>query len=54
MGVKNLWLELLKAGEANIAVYSLEGKTVAVDLGSWIVELRTVDATQRFGNLYIR
>ncbi|XP_060084136.1 flap endonuclease GEN homolog 1-like [Ylistrum balloti] len=59
MGVKTLWPVLQEAVDStdkNVSVQSLQGKRVAVDLSSWIVEFQTVKTkgTYFLKNLYLR
>ena len=54
MGVTSLWEILDPVGEKGLHLSELSGKTLAVDLSAWIVEMKTAGPNVGFRNLYIR
>ncbi|XP_076102050.1 flap endonuclease GEN homolog 1-like isoform X1 [Mytilus galloprovincialis] len=54
MGVTKLWTLLVDACQNDITVSSLHGQTIAVDLSSWICELKKIQIAQKIPNLYLK
>ena len=53
MGVTSLWEILDPVGEKGLNLSELSGKTLAVDLSAWIVQMKTAGPTG-LHNIYIR
>ncbi|CAC5366395.1 GEN1 [Mytilus coruscus] len=54
MGVTKLWTLLTDTCQHDLPVSSLHGQTIAVDLSSWICELRKIQIAQTIPNLYLK
>ena len=54
MGVTSLWEILDPVGEKGFNLSHLSGKTLAVDLSAWIVQMKTACSKAGFHNMYIR
>ncbi|XP_063432046.1 flap endonuclease GEN homolog 1-like [Mytilus trossulus] len=54
MGVTKLWTLLMDSCQNDITVSSLHGQTIAVDLSSWICELKRIQIAQTIPNLYLK
>ena len=54
MGVLSLWEILDPVAEKGLLLSELMGKTLAVDLSAWIVEMKTAGPQTGFRNIYIR
>ena len=54
MGVTSLWDILDPTGEKGLHLSELTGKTLAVDLSAWIVEMKTAGPVVGFRNIFIR
>ncbi|XP_052099755.1 flap endonuclease GEN homolog 1-like [Mytilus californianus] len=54
MGVTKLWTLLTDTCQYDLPVSSLHGQTIAVDLSSWICELRKIQIAPSIPNLYLK
>jgi len=54
MGLPTVWDLLSPAEEKDVKISTLRGKTIAVDISAWILELKSNSYAQQYPNVYIK